>query len=177
MAESSSESEESISISTDSSLSDTQEKVIAILPVVAAFFSVVGSAVIVRLTRGWQSSYERILFGLSVSDIASSTVNALAPYLVPAETSHRIYAFGNEASCTALGTLWQITTSGFMYSGMLSLYYLLTIRMGVTETIFAKKVELMVHVTALGGPILSGFLGLGLGLYGEVRLGPGVCGI
>ena len=157
----------------ESLLSDAQEKDLAILPLFSALLSILGSSAIIRLSSTLKTSYERILFGLSVADLSSSTVNALGAFLVPRDSSHRIWAVGNDTTCAALGTLYQITTAGFLYSGMLSLYFLLTIRFRVTETWFAKYVEPGMHVSAAGGPLLTGFIGLGLGVYGEVRLGPG----
>ena len=158
-----------------SGLLECQEKLIAILPLISALLSIVGSGVIIRMTlrRRLQTSFERILFGLSAADVSSSVVNALGAYLVPKDTSHRIWTVGNETTCNALGTLWQITTAGFMYSGMLSFYFLCTIRFGMTEDTFRTKVEPLVHMTAFGGPLISGLIGLGLDVYGEVRLGPG----
>ena len=158
------------------SLTDAQEQVIAILPLFTALLSILGSAIIIRLTvriGQLKTSYDRILFGLSIADLSSSTVNSLAAFLVPQSSSHRIWAVGNDATCRALGTLWQITTAGFMYSGMLTLYFVLTIRFGVTERTFSKYWEPAIHMMAVGGPLITGIIGLALNVYDEVRLGPG----
>lgn len=161
--------------SPSSPLTDAQEKALAILPLFSVVLSVLGSAAILRLTlrRPKPTSYERILFGLSVSDIASSMTNALGAFLVPRDSSHRIWAVGTDATCKALGTAYQITQAGFMYSGMLSLYFLLTIRFGMSNQTFAKYVEPAAHMSAAAGPSVTAMLGLYWDVYGEVRLGPG----
>ena len=159
---------------TISPLKDWQEVIIAVLPVISSILSIVGSSTIVRLTlrRKLSTPYDRILFGLSIADMVSSATNALNPYLAPRDTSPRIFAIGNDTTCAAIGFLWHISTAGFMYSGMLSLYYYLTVRHSISIDYIQSKIEFYMHCGAFLGPFISGLIGFLPG-YKEVRLGPG----
>lgn len=68
------------------------------------------------LSRSWnpkKTPYKRILFAMSACDIIASTNFGWQNFLVPEETSQRVWAFGNDASCTATGTLTQFSFSSY----------------------------------------------------------------
>lgn len=155
-----------------SSLSDRQDRIVSILPIIPALLSCICSCILLHLTKSWQAPYQRILFGLSVFDLFTSVSFALQPFLVPQETSQRVWALGNDASCSALGFLSQLTLASLLYNGLLSFYYFMTIRYAVSEANFWKY-EKYLHGLCVVYPLLTASVGAILGVYHEVELGPG----
>ena len=54
---------------------------------------------------------------------------------------------------------------------MLSIYYLLLIKYGVKEAVFAKRYEPWMHAICIGFPLATAIWGASIGLYEEVELG------
>lgn len=158
-----------------STLTDAQEKLLSLLPILPTLASTVASGTILYLvyTSGFKTSYKRILFGLSVADIITSVTFSLQPFLPPSETSQLVWASGNDATCTFLGTLTQLALASVLYNGVLSYYYLLTIRFGVKEKTFATRFEPWMHALAIAYPLFTSLIGAGMGFYHELELGPG----
>ena len=156
-----------------SSLTDTQEIVLSLLSLFSASLSVMGSVMIIFLvlvnTR--KTPYKRILLGLSACDIIASTTYAISTFLLPQATSQRLWATGNETSCSFLGFLVQFAFSAIWYNGCLSLYYLLTIRFNIKTKRFATRVEPFVHILCVGYNFITALLGLLMGYYNEAELG------
>lgn len=158
-----------------SSLSDTQDKVLALLPIVPALLSFLGSASIIYmvLSNPKRTPYRRILCGFSCFDCPSSLVYPLQSFLLPAETSQRVWAAGNDATCTALGFFMQLFFATMFYNGMLSFYFLLVVRFGVREEVLARRYEPWMHGLAIGWPLVTALVGLGMGLYHEFDVANG----
>lgn len=159
----------------DSTLTDTQGKVLSLLPVLSACLSIWGSASIIHmvLSSDKRTPYRRILLGMSCCDVVSSFNFALQAFLVPAATSHRIWAVGNASSCSAMGFFQQLSFSNIGYSCMLSIYFLLTIKFAIREKEVAKKYEPMMHIVSVGWPLLTASVGAGMGVYDELSVGHG----
>mmetsp|Transcript_117519 Transcript_117519/g.175521 ORF Transcript_117519/g.175521 Transcript_117519/m.175521 type:complete len:941 (-) Transcript_117519:48-2870(-) len=159
-----------------SSLSDRQEKIISILPIPSAILSVFGSVTIIcmayqtRRANAW-STYTRLLVAMSLNDILFSTSFSLNAFLLPAETSQRVWAFGTDATCSATGFFLQFSSSGILYNGMLSFYFLLTARFGVSKPTMARYIEPIMHFISVGYPFATALSGLILGVYHETELG------
>jgi hypothetical protein len=159
-------------------LTDDQERVLAILPIPSAILSILGSSAIIyralksREQRKW-TPYERLLLAMSICDIIASIAISLATFLRPQETSSWVWAFGNDASCSAIGFLNQLSFSAMLYNGMLSIYFVLTARFGFKNAYIAKCVEPMMHFIAIGYPLITATSGAMLGVYGEVAAGLG----
>jgi Serpentine type 7TM GPCR chemoreceptor Srv len=153
----------------ESTLTDTQQKVLILLPFLSGTLSIVSSCTIVYLVlkSGFGTCYKRILFGLSVSDILISCTLIVQPFLLPAATSTRLWAVGNDSTCTFLGTISQLSLSAMLYTGVLAFYFLLTIRFGVTEKTLARQYEPWMHAVAIGYPLLTAIMGAFLHLYHE----------
>lgn len=158
-----------------SSLSEAQDKALSLAPVFSGLLSAVCSATIIHmvLISDKKTSYRRILLGLSASDLVSGLVLPLQSYLLPSSTSQRIWASGNEASCTAMGFFQQLSLSNVWYNGMLSFYFLLTVRYGVREFDMARRYEPWMHVLSLGFPLITASIGAGMGVYDEFLIGHG----
>ena len=158
-----------------SSLSDAQEKALAILPFFPSLLSFLGSAQIVWmvLTAKRKTPYRRILLGLSCSDILASFVYPWQSFLVPKATSQRVWAIGNDATCSALGFGQQVFFSSVWYNCMLSLYFLLTVRQGIKDPVLARRWEPFMHAISIGFPLITATMGAAIGWYHEVEIGHG----
>lgn len=161
-------------ISSYPQLSDTHQIVLNVLPIFSAVVSIMGSTAIIYLARervrkaNQFTSYTRLLLAMSICDILFSLTIAIATFLRPRETSFRIWAFGNDVSCSVVGFMNQLSTAGgIWYSGMLSFYFLCTARYGMTNARIARRIEPLMHLFAIGYAIATSIAGALLGLYGE----------
>lgn len=71
-----------------------------------------------------------------------------------------------------MGFFQQLSLGSALYSGMLSWMYLLTIRYGISEERLSKVYEPFMHIVSIGFPLASGFLGVAMGLFLEMAVGP-----
>jgi hypothetical protein len=171
-------SEDTIEMVASDQLSDDQERVLAILPIPSAILSILGSSAIIymalksRQQRKW-TPYKRLLLAMSICDIIASITISVATFLRPQETSSRVWAFGNAASCSAIGFLNQMSFSAVLYNGTLSIYFLLKARFGFKNEYIAKCIEPMMHIIAIGYPLITATNGAMMGLYGEAAAGLG----
>ena len=118
--------------------------------------------------------YDRLMLGLSSMDVIASISWILTPFLLPRDTSPRVWAVGNDRTCTFLGTIHQFGVyCAVVYNLMLSLYYLLTVRLGMKRHKFATKYEPYFHI----GPLLyftaTSLTGAAIGIYSEIDIGMG----
>lgn len=158
-----------------SSLTDAQEAALALVPVIPAILSMTGSLCIIRLVIRAKLSQpqQRLLFVLSLYDIFNSITVVLQTFLVPRSTSRRRWAIGNEASCSAMGFAFQFSYPSFIYFGLLSFYFLLVIRFGIRDELFARRIEPWMHLVGLLYPTVTAIIGLAMDLYDEVQVGAG----
>eukprot|EP00980_Cylindrotheca_fusiformis_P011756 scaffold2799_cov117-Cylindrotheca_fusiformis.AAC.3 len=119
-----------------------------------------------RERRQW-TPYTRLLVAMSVSGIFFSLTISIAAFLRPQETSSRVWAFGNDATCSGIAFLNQLSFSAVLYNGMLSVYFLLTARFGYKNSRISKIIEPIMHIISIGFPLLSATTGVVLGIYGE----------
>ena len=164
-----------------SNLTTAQQKALSLLPIPSAVLSILGSSTILylvvkRQNKDTRQSYHRILFGMSACDILFSISMALNPFLepsTPTNTSPAVWAIGNQKTCSLLGFLNLLSLSAFWYNGMLSFYYLATIRFGLSPEVFAKRYEGLVHTLSLSYPLVTATIGLIMGVYDTNEIGPG----
>lgn len=157
-------------------LTDGQEVLLSVLGVISATLSVLGSGTIIfkivhNLYRA--SPYDRLLLALSTCDIIASITFALSPVLLSKETSQRAWASGNDATTNMLGFFTQFSFSAILYNGMLSYYYLLTVRFGVKRKEFTEKYEKWMHIITLSFFLITATVGAIMGFYNEVEISQG----
>jgi hypothetical protein len=132
---------------------------LAILPIPSARLSIFGSAVIMtmafksRQLKPW-TPYHGLLTAMSACDILSSLTVAAGSFLFPKETSNKVWAFGNDATCTAIGFLTQFSSSALLYNAMLGFYFLATTRFGLSNEEVTGRFEPAMHYFAFGFPLL-----------------------
>jgi len=155
-------------------LTDCQERFLAVLPLPSACLSLLGSGIIIyiasqsRKRRQW-TPYTRLLVAMSVCDILYSISISTSSFMRPRDSSVFVWALGNDASCNASGFLNQLSMSAIFYNAMLSFYFLLTARFGMTRDRFSKRVEPLMHAISIGHPLLTASFGSAKNFYAERR--------
>lgn len=121
--------------------------------------------------RRLAKSNHRLMLGLSIIDCFQSAASAMTTMAIPVEDD--TYGnMGNSATCTAQGFFLVLGLGVPMYNTSLSILYLLTIRHGMSATIFSTKVEPFLHVTSVMVPIAAAILAVSKGF---IEPGPTVC--
>lgn len=154
-----------------------QEVILGIIPFISAPLSVFGSSCITYQVLSARKKkplnpYRRVMLGMSLCDIINSTFMPLHSVLVPKGSSDHPWASGNDATCSALGFFLQFGFSVAFYNGMLSFYYLFTIRLAFTQK-RVERWEPFMHGISILYPLLTAVVGLALGAYHELDLGTG----
>lgn len=147
----------------------TNQKAIAIAPKFTALASVFGSAFIIydiahNKTR-MTCSVHRLLLGMSVCDLLSSSWFFLTSWPIPEGTPGVYGAIGNQATCTAQGFFSQASLATAIYNASLSVFYVLQIRMGWRKDRIARSAEPLLHGVSIGIGLGTSFAGIGLKLY------------
>jgi hypothetical protein len=147
-------------------LSETQVNALVWIPRFSAPLSIIGSACLMHLLRSkLTNSYNRLIFALSVIDIATSFWWAVGALPVPAEFPIK-GAHGNRASCStqAFMTIFGMLSILF-YNSSLMVYFYLTICVGMTSNKFEKRIEPVLHSVSLLLPLMVSIIGLALGVF------------
>jgi hypothetical protein len=160
---------------------DAQLTAAVLCPKFTAIASVVGSFLIIRdviQTRKNRSddlsTRHRLLAGMSVCDILSSSAWFLTSWPVPADFPFTIWNVGNERTCSAEGFFVHLAIGTVIYNACLALYYLLVIRYEWKNDYIAKRVEPWMHFIAVGFALSTGVAGLALDLFNPVGYGCGM---
>jgi hypothetical protein len=177
----------SSSMNSASGLSAVQVQAAVAVSIPPAILSLIGSCMILNLVvqsmgggysrkqpRSRLDTYKRILFGMSVFDVTISFNYALQYFLLPRDTSSQqdddddmgFKTLGNQTTCTVSAVLLQLGTGAFIYYGMLSCYYLLIIRYGISPSKMARRFEPWMHFLAICFPIGTSIAGLILHVFG-----------
>lgn len=146
-----------------------QSKALSIVPHFSALLSALGSSWIffevLRDQKKRKKPYYRLLFTMSSFDILSSIWYGLSTWPIPANTEGVFGASGTLGSCTAQGFFIEMSIIVPVYNSMLSVYYFLVIRNGMSEKKFLTKVEPYMHAVAVIFSLGVSFAGVGLDLY------------
>lgn len=138
-------------------------------PQVFAGLSIVGSILLLvtvyrtRKTIHKLTTYNRLMLGISISDLILSSALVLGSAPVP-RSSGFPGARGNEATCTAQGFFLQLGNGTICYSQMLLLHYVLIIRYNVREQTLTKYIEPWMHMIPIGYDLITAFVSLKLDL-------------
>eukprot|EP00526_Cylindrotheca_closterium_P006549 CAMPEP_0113610824 /NCGR_PEP_ID=MMETSP0017_2-20120614/5230_1 /TAXON_ID=2856 /ORGANISM="Cylindrotheca closterium" /LENGTH=610 /DNA_ID=CAMNT_0000519733 /DNA_START=1 /DNA_END=1833 /DNA_ORIENTATION=+ /assembly_acc=CAM_ASM_000147 len=149
-------------------LSRQQRVWLAILPKISSVFSLFGSTwIIIEVAserRKRKAPYHRLLLAMSVYDVLESVWNFGSTWPIPEGSPDIIWAFGNEATCTAQGFFLTLSSAVPLYNGMLSIYYVLVINYNYSDAKLRSFVEPAMHifcfVWAFGTALYSALAGL-----------------
>ncbi|MGK3740315.1 MAG: hypothetical protein ACI90V_007165 [Bacillariaceae sp.] len=144
------------------------ELIFAIVPRVAASFSMIGSAWIVsevlrdKKKRG--KIYHRIMLGLSCFDIVGSICYFLGRWPLPPDAVFLPGGVGNQQTCTAQAFFGQAVLATVVYNCVLAIYYLLVIKYGMKERQILKYEKFM-HAAPIIVWIGTGAMGIAFEVF------------
>ncbi|KAL7472028.1 hypothetical protein ACHAXS_012350 [Conticribra weissflogii] len=147
-----------------------QAKTLALLPKFTATLSFVGSTFIFQDValhkRSCHRVYDRLVFGLSCSDMVASVVNILSTWPMPEGTPGVFLASGTTQTCTAQGFFAELGNMATpLYNASLCLYYLLLFRQGWTEDMIRTRAEPIMHIMPTTVAFTISILGIPFQLY------------
>jgi len=138
-------------------------KIGGILLGISATISMIASSllimIILRSAKGLSSPQNRIIFGMSISDILYSSSNATFNSMIPKDVNYMVWnAQGNVTTCIMMGYIcWLGTTTSLLYPCSLNLYYLLLVKDTRTNWYIRMKKNIEPYLHAV--PILVGTVG------------------
>jgi hypothetical protein len=148
--------------------SNPQLIVLAILPKFSALLSLFASIWIILEVLSNKSKqrlvYHRILFGFAFMDLFVSSGRFLTTWPVPNPSEYVAFSMGNEKTCNFQGFLIQMSSALPIYSAMITIYFLLTIRYNFSEEKIKKNFELAFHAI----PFTFGLVTSSSALYFEM---------
>jgi hypothetical protein len=128
-----------------------QTKTFSIIRHVSGTLSLVASiafvCIILRSRIGLSTTLHRLLFGLCVADILSSSVHVLSSMMAPKDLDYVVWnARGNAASCEASGFIQLFGMNmGLFYNASLCLNYLAIVRYNKKDKFIRDKIEPWMH--------------------------------
>jgi len=123
---------------------------------------------------GLETSYRRIIFGLSIADIFKSFGLLAGPWFVPS-SENGTWGLGSTRTCQFDG--WILTVGGNavpMYLMLLCLYYLCKLgplKYRMTDECFYHRVEVRIHVLIVVSNIALASAALGLNTFHPAMIG------
>ena len=158
------------------SYSSLQYKSLAISPHFTAAMSIIGSLTMLYdiLKSGKIKKFcrLRILAAISCVDILSSSSYFMSTWPIPKDLvppSNAYAVIGNKGTCQAQGFMIQMGITSVFYNLMLAVVYVLMIKFDKSEG-YMKKIELWMHLIAIGWGMASSISALVLDLYHESTL-------
>lgn len=136
---------------------------------ISGSLSISGSSLIIYIIlRGGGTQLlrtkSRLLLGMSIVDICSSTAYAFSIMPTPQVTGCS-NGLGNISTCAAQGFFLQLGLAGPAYNAMLSIYFLMTIRYSLNRRIIAEKYELLMHLYAITPVLVTAIIGVAKNMY------------
>lgn len=150
-----------------------KQKWLAITPKPFAALSVLGSLYISRqilkspTRRGEVLS--RILLGLSLYDISTSTALFMGTWPIPRGAPGVFMASGNDATCAAHGFFVQLGVGTPLYNASLATYYFLAVRLGWKEHQL-RRAEPLLHLVPVAFSFGTAIYSAASGLYANSNL-------
>lgn len=108
--------------------------------------------------------YHRLLLGLSVMDIVTSTSVILVPFLLPHWTGWS-FASGNTTTCAISAFVIQYSFGSYIYSTELSVYFYIAIYHNKKYQDITKLLEPYLHILPVLVPTVIGIYCLATGQY------------
>ncbi len=110
---------------------------------------------------GLASTYRRIIFGISISDILQSLAMTFGPLAVPSGSLNGLWAKGNDQSCQTIGYVYQFSMiSTLMYMFSLCLFSVLRIKKPDISDLRFFRFEMIGHLFIILTSIIITTLGL-----------------
>ena len=113
-------------------------------------------------TAGLRTSYSRIIFGLSISDIILSASIIASTFAVPKSLSDSSWVVGTNGSCeTVAFTIIAGNSAVLLYTVFLTFYFLQRVKFNMSPKLFSERYEHKIHaliwICAVGGAMFALF--------------------
>jgi len=160
-----------------------QQVALALAPKFMAVLSIAGSSyilwdILVRKQQRQSSTarseavaqaklqtFQRLMIGLSATDILMSTGLFTSTWPMPADTENVWGAAGTTATCAAVGFLEQSGVAAVLYNASLSVYYVGKICFGLSNHQMASRIEPWLHAVPIAIGASTMVAGIPLTLY------------
>ena len=156
----------------DNDWSEAQQLAMALGPKITAFLSILGSSYIVKevLTdrKKRQRVFYRIMLGMSISDILSSSFLFLTTWAIPSNVDGLMWNIGTQRSCEMQGFFLQLGIMTPLYNGVLALCYYLSIYKGYRERQI-RPIERYSHTLVILFGITTATVGQLMKLYNNAN--------
>ena len=153
-------------------LSEAQQLVLAIVPKITGFVSLLFSGLVILTVcvnkEKRSKTYHRLLFGISCVDVSSSFWLGLSTWPIPEETGIK-WASGTTATCNVQAFFTQFGIASSFYNASLSVFFLLVIRYGWREDQL-RKVEPCLHGFPLLWGLSTAIAGVPLTIFNSANL-------
>ena len=147
-------------------LSPLQYYTSVLIGALGSTLSIVGSCIIIYLvfqrkgvTRDVEQIYHRIILGLSIMDIIVSVGSLLSPFLIRNDVNLPL-GIGNARTCEMTGFFITFFVGSCLYNSCLSLYYVLTIKFGISNYTLSRKYEPWIHIILFIIPLAFSIAGI-----------------
>ncbi len=114
---------------------------------------------ILRSRDGLSTTYHRLMFALSISDMVQSFACAIIIPMVPKEMNYLAssFAIGNSATCDATGFLFALGLPATnLYNSSICIYYLAIIKYNKKDAFIREKMERWLHLVPMLVSIIFG---------------------
>lgn len=136
-----------------------QYKTAILVRTVSALISFISSitlaVVVVRSNTGLSSTFHRLLIGICISDILSSSASTFAAIMAPKELKYISHLLrGNMAICDVIGSLYYFgAVATALYNTSLCLYSLAVVKFKKNDTFIRQRIEPIMHIVCLVLPL------------------------
>ena len=158
-------------------LEDARYIPLLVVGCLSSLLSILGSSSVLYMVRRDFQTKHRLIFGLSLADLISSTALLVMPFSVPSYLGLTA-AVGTHATCTASGFFMQTNVLiGACYNCYLSFYYILVVKRNWQEGDFHKRKgwEIAGHGFAVVVPTAIGILGAATQSINSNKFANNVC--
>ncbi len=139
-----------------------------IIPAISGSVSAISSSLIIyiihKLRNGLSTTYHRIMFGMSIMDIAESLMMVISTLPMPRDMVYhqfRALSIGNNMTCQAQAAVVNAAGMGTLaYNAALCFYYLCSISFRVSYEDISKYIEPVLHLFSIGWAIFLGTAGI-----------------
>jgi len=146
---------------------------------VTGSLSMLGSTAIIYIIlscrkRKLAQPKNRLMIMMSGFDVLQAIAIVVATAAIPRDFD--VYgARGNQTTCVVQSILMTMGMAVPLYNSSLNMYYLLTIRYNMTSALFSSRVEPLLHLLSILGPLTSAVTFAALGYAGPMSHGSTTC--
>ena len=117
---------------------------------VSLLSTIIAARKILKSNRRLMTPSSRILFGMCISIVISSIASVFSTLPIPKETEGVWLALGTTKTCELQGFFYKLGSTMIpMYSGALCIYYVCVVKYSMSDQLFGKRIEPLMHITII----------------------------